>query len=52
MISIERARELIGDKNMSDEEIDRVRCDCRELAEIAIEKYLEDKKKAYAGNSE
>ncbi len=52
MISIERSRKLIGDKDMSDEEIDRVKFECRELVEIILEKYLEDKKKARIGNSE
>jgi len=50
MISIERARELIADKNMSDEEIDRVRFECRELAEIILEKYLDSKKKPSTEN--
>lgn len=44
MISIEKARELIGDPNMSDEEVDRVRCDMRELVEIIFEKYMAEKK--------
>lgn len=45
MISIERAKELIGDKNMPDEEVDKVRHELRALAEIIFERWVEGKKR-------
>ena len=44
MLSVEKTKELIDDKNISDEEAKKIRDDIYELAEIIFEKYQADKK--------
>ena len=45
MLGIEKTRELIGnDKNLSDEEILKIEETLYRLAEIALERYFENKK--------
>ena len=46
MLSIERCRELLGDsKKYSDEEIEKIRDGFRDLAEIILEKWKEDRRR-------
>ena len=45
MISIERARELIKDKDISGAEVEQIRDEFRILAEIIFEKYQQDRAK-------
>ncbi len=42
MISIKKARELIGDENMSDEEVEKVRDALYELGELALDIYFRE----------
>jgi signal-transduction protein with cAMP-binding, CBS, and nucleotidyltransferase domain len=45
MLSIERVKELIKDKNISDEEAKQIRDELRTLAEIIFEQWLHKKRK-------
>lgn len=45
MISIEKCRELIGDKNLTDDEIIEIRKKLYELGEFALECYFKEKTK-------
>ena len=44
MLSIEKTKELLGDKNMSDEEATEIRDGFHHLAEIIYEKWEQEKK--------
>ena len=44
MLSLERAKELLNDPTLSDEEIEKIRDGYYQLAEIIYEKWLEDRK--------
>jgi len=44
MLNIKKAREILNDENMSDSEILEIRDNLYDLAEIAIEKYIKEKK--------
>jgi hypothetical protein len=44
MLSIEKTKELLNDKNISDEEAEKIRDDMRTLAEIIFDKWLEERK--------
>lgn len=44
MLSIEKAKEILNDENISDEEILEIRDNLYGLAEIAIESYVKEKK--------
>jgi len=46
MLSVEKVKELLNDDNISDEEAEAIRDGLRDLAEIAYEKYRQDKEKA------
>lgn len=44
MLSIEKSKELLNDDSLSDEEVEKIRDDMYELAEIIFEKWKIDKK--------
>jgi ribosome recycling factor len=44
MLSIEKTKELLDDKTISDDQAEKIRDDVQTLAEIIIEKYISDKK--------
>ena len=44
MLSIKKVKELLEDKNISDEEAEKIRDACYEFVELALDKYLSDKK--------
>jgi len=44
MLAIEKVKELIGDPNISDEEAECVRDECRILAEIIFDQWLAEKR--------
>lgn len=44
MLSTKRVKELLKDRNLSDEEAEKIRDGFRELAEIVFEKWQADKK--------
>lgn len=52
MISIEEVKKILNDKNIPDEETLEIRNDLYELAEIAIENYIREKKNKVAKISE
>lgn len=43
MLTLKKAKELLDDKTISDEEAIKIRDDCRELAEIIFEVQKKDK---------
>ena len=45
MLTIKETKELIKDRNISDEETKKVRDACYQLADLVKNKYLADKKK-------
>ncbi|MFA5871595.1 MAG: hypothetical protein WC858_02625 [Parcubacteria group bacterium] len=44
MLSIEKTKELLDDKTISDDQAEKIRDDVQTLAEIIIEKYISDRK--------
>ena len=44
MLSVEKVKELLDDKSISDEQAEKIRDDLQTLAEIIFEKYLSDRK--------
>jgi len=44
MLSIEKIKELLKDKNIPDQEAEEIRDECRNLAEIVFEKWQTDKR--------
>lgn len=52
MLSIKKVHEILNDNNISDEEVLEIRDDLYELAEIAIENYIKEKKNKVAKISE
>jgi len=46
MISLERAKELLDDPNLSDAEVEQIRDECRILVEIIFEKWKEERAQA------
>lgn len=44
MLSIERVKELLEDKTISDEEAEKIRDACYEFVELALEKYLSEER--------
>ncbi|MFA5871408.1 MAG: hypothetical protein WC858_01685 [Parcubacteria group bacterium] len=44
MLSVEKVKELLNDKTISDDKAEKIRDDLQALAEIVIEKYISDKK--------
>lgn len=47
MISIERAREILGNKNLTHDQVKKIRDDLHAFAEIIFDRWLEEKKKKY-----
>jgi hypothetical protein len=45
MLTIEKIKELIGDSDITNEEAEGIRDECRILAEIIFEQWLEEKRK-------
>ena len=43
MISIEKCREILEDKNLTDEEVTTIREQLYKLAEVSIDSYFEEK---------
>ena len=46
MLNIEEVKEILNDENISDEEALEIRDNLYRLADISIEKYIEDKGKS------
>jgi hypothetical protein len=44
MLSVQKAKKLINDETISDEEAEKIRDECRDLAEIIFDKWLEEKR--------
>ncbi len=45
MLTIEKIKELIGDSDISNDEAEGIRDECRILAEIIFERWLDEKRK-------
>ncbi len=48
-ISLEEAKELLGDSNLTDKEIDEIKEQARLLVEVIYEKWLQDRNKDKRG---
>ncbi|MBI3337021.1 MAG: hypothetical protein HY005_00150 [Candidatus Staskawiczbacteria bacterium] len=46
MLSVERVKELLKDKNISDKEAEEIRDDFRIFAEIIFDKWMNEREKA------
>jgi hypothetical protein len=43
MLSVEKCRELLGDKSLTDEQIEALRADLYEIAQLAFETWVHEK---------